>query len=31
MYRVLVVDDEEPVLDGYAFMLQQAGGDFTLA
>jgi two-component system response regulator YesN len=31
MYRVLIVDDEEPVLDGYAFILKTAGGDFTLA
>ncbi|MFP3090646.1 helix-turn-helix domain-containing protein [Treponema sp. TIM-1] len=29
MYRVLIVDDEEPVLDSYAFMLQGAA-DFTL-
>lgn len=31
MYRVLIVDDEEPVLDGYAFILKTAGGDFSLA
>lgn len=31
MYRVLIVDDEEPVLDGYAFMLKTAGADFSLA
>jgi two-component system response regulator YesN len=30
MYRVLIVDDEEPVLESYAFMLE-GGGDFTLA
>jgi len=31
MYRVLIVDDEEPVLDSYAFLLKSAGPDFTLA
>ncbi|MDR0387000.1 MAG: response regulator, partial [Treponema sp.] len=30
MYRVLIVDDEEPVLESYAFMLE-GGGDFVLA
>ncbi|MDR1574813.1 MAG: response regulator [Treponema sp.] len=30
MYRVLVVDDEEPVLDSYVFMLNGCAG-FTLA
>jgi two-component system response regulator YesN len=30
MYRVLIVDDEEPVLDSYEFMLKTASG-FTLA
>ncbi|GHV92283.1 hypothetical protein AGMMS50268_27860 [Spirochaetia bacterium] len=30
MYRVLIVDDEEPVLDSYGFMLKSAAG-FTLA
>ncbi|MDR0584875.1 MAG: helix-turn-helix domain-containing protein [Treponema sp.] len=30
MYRVLVVDDEEPVLDSYVFMLKGCAG-FTLA
>jgi two-component system response regulator YesN len=29
VYRVLIVDDEEPVLDSYAFMLQDAA-DFAL-
>ncbi|GHV20386.1 DNA-binding response regulator [Spirochaetia bacterium] len=29
MYRVLIVDDEEPVLDGYDFMLKSTNG-FTL-
>lgn len=31
MYSVLIVDDEEPVLDSYAFLLESAGMDFTLA
>lgn len=31
MYRVLIVDDEEPVLDAYAFLLESAGADFVLA
>lgn len=31
MHRVLIVDDEEPVLDGYSFLLETAGGDFVLA
>jgi len=31
MYRVLIVDDEEPVLDSYAFLLETAGADFVLA
>ncbi len=31
MYRVLIVDDEEPVLDSYAFLLKSAGPDFALA
>ncbi|GAB1483206.1 hypothetical protein MASR2M78_20220 [Treponema sp.] len=31
MYRVLIVDDEEPVLDSYAFLLKAAGSDFILA
>jgi two-component system response regulator YesN len=30
MYRVLIVDDEEPVLDAYAFLLESAGADFAL-
>ncbi|MDR2759311.1 MAG: helix-turn-helix domain-containing protein [Spirochaetaceae bacterium] len=30
MYRVLIVDDEEPVLDSYEFMLKSAAG-FALA
>ena len=30
MYRVLIVDDEEPVLDSYAFLLKSAGPDFAL-
>jgi two-component system response regulator YesN len=30
MYRVLIVDDEEPVLESYAFMLE-GDKDFTLA
>jgi two-component system response regulator YesN len=31
MYRVLIVDDEEPVLDGYAFLIQTRSQDFSLA
>lgn len=31
MYRVLIVDDEEPVLDSFAFLLETAGADFSLA
>jgi two-component system, response regulator YesN len=31
MYSVLIVDDEEPVLDSYAFLLEAAGRDFVLA
>jgi two-component system response regulator YesN len=31
MYRVLIVDDEEPVLDSYAFLLRSAPSDFVLA
>lgn len=31
MHRVLIVDDEEPVLDSYAFLLETAGADFVLA
>jgi two-component system, response regulator YesN len=31
MYRVLIVDDEEPVLDSYAFLLESEGADFVLA
>ncbi|MFA6507435.1 MAG: helix-turn-helix domain-containing protein [Treponemataceae bacterium] len=31
MYRVLIVDDEEPVLDSFAFLLETAGTDFSLA
>ena len=31
MYRVLIVDDEEPVLDSYAFLLESSGSDFVLA
>ncbi|MFH2115234.1 MAG: helix-turn-helix domain-containing protein [Spirochaetota bacterium] len=31
MYSVLIVDDEEPVLDSYAFLLESAGTDFVLA
>jgi len=30
-YRVLVVDDEEPVLDSYEFMLNAGGSAFSLA
>jgi two-component system response regulator YesN len=30
MYRVLIVDDEEPVLDSYAFLLETVSADFTL-
>lgn len=30
MYRVLIVDDEEPVLDSYAFLLENATHDFSL-
>ncbi len=31
MYRVLIVDDEEPVLESYAFLLETAGPAFLLA
>jgi two-component system response regulator YesN len=31
VYRVLIVDDEEPVLDSYAFMLENAAPGFSLA
>lgn len=31
MYRVLIVDDEEPVLDSFSFLLETAATDFTLA
>lgn len=31
MYRVLIVDDEEPVLDSYAFLLESVGAGFALA
>jgi two-component system, response regulator YesN len=31
MYRVLIVDDEEPVLDSYAFLLDGYKGEFSLA
>lgn len=30
MYRVLIVDDEEPVLDSFAFMLETRSDDFAL-
>ncbi len=30
MYRVLIVDDEEPVLDSYAFLLKSAGPVFAM-
>ncbi|HCM27012.1 MAG: DNA-binding response regulator [Treponema sp. GWB1_62_6] len=30
MYRVLIVDDEEPVLDSYAFLLEMPGTEFSL-
>lgn len=30
MYRVLIVDDEEPVLDSYAFMLDSLSQEFSL-
>ncbi len=31
MYRVLIVDDEEPVLDSYTYLLNNFGDDFTAA
>lgn len=31
MYRVVIVDDEEPVLDSFAFILSKMGEKFTLA
>ncbi len=31
MYRVLIVDDEEPVLESYSFLLEEYGERFTLA
>ncbi|HON13132.1 MAG TPA: response regulator [Treponema sp.] len=31
MYRVLIVDDEEPVLDSFSFMLKEYTNDFILA
>ena len=31
MHRVLIVDDEEPVLDSYAFLLDGYKGEFSLA
>lgn len=31
MFRVLIVDDEEPVLDSFAFLLDTHCADFTLA
>lgn len=31
MYRVLIVDDEEPVLDSFSFMLKEYATDFVLA
>ncbi len=31
MYKVLIVDDEEPVLDSFAFMLDSGVEDFALA
>lgn len=30
MYNVMIVDDEEPVLDSFAFMLEKGTEDFTL-
>ncbi|HUX52042.1 MAG TPA: response regulator [Spirochaetia bacterium] len=30
MYRVVIVDDEEPVLDSFAFILEKESADFTL-
>ncbi len=30
MYNVMIVDDEEPVLDSYAYMLEKYPDDFTL-
>ena len=30
MYSVLIVDDEEPVLESYTFLVQEAGEDFTV-
>lgn len=30
MYRVVIVDDEEPVLDSFAYMLEKGGEDFSL-
>jgi len=31
MYSVLIVDDEEPVLDSYAYIIERAGEGFSLA
>lgn len=31
MYRVLIVDDEEPVLDSFSYMIQEYSSDFVLA
>ena len=30
MYRVVIVDDEEPVLDSFAFILEKESADFSL-
>jgi len=30
MYRVMIVDDEEPVLDSFSFILKKGSEDFTL-
>jgi two-component system response regulator YesN len=30
VYSVLIVDDEEPVLESYTFLVQEAGEDFTV-
>ena len=31
MYRVVIVDDEEPVLDSFAYILEREGDDFQLS
>ncbi|AEJ18205.1 response regulator transcription factor [Gracilinema caldarium] len=31
MYRVLIVDDEEPVLDSFSYMIKEYSSDFVLA